>query len=108
MRIRKHLVILLILFATVHYLPLLGSGPSFAAEDYPKRPIKFISSWPGGAGGDQEIRNFSLYLKKYLPVSIVIDNVPGAGGKIGMTKAAKSDPDGYTLIYSTPPLQITN
>ncbi len=105
---RKHLVILLTLFATVQCLSLFMSGPSFAAEDYPKKPIKFISSWPGGAGGDQEIRNFSLYLRKYLPVPMVIENVPGAGGKIGMTKAAKSEPDGYTLIYITPPLQMTN
>jgi tripartite-type tricarboxylate transporter receptor subunit TctC len=108
MRMRKHLVILLILFGIVHCLSPFMSGPSFAAEDYPKKPIKFISSWPGGAGGDQEIRNFALYLRKYLPVSMLIENVPGAGGKIGMIKAAKSEPDGYTLIYITPPLQMTN
>jgi tripartite-type tricarboxylate transporter receptor subunit TctC len=39
---------------------------------------------------------------------MLIENVPGAGGKIGMIKAAKSEPDGYTLIYITPPLQMTN
>ncbi len=108
MRKHKNLIILLILFGMVQWLTLFMSGPSFAAEDYPKKPIKFISSWPGGGGGDQEIRNFALYLKKYLPVPILIENVPGAGGKIGMIKAAKSEPDGYTLIYITPPLQITN
>ncbi len=108
MRMRKQIVILLILFGIVHCLSLFMSGPSFAAEDYPKKPIKFISSWPGGAGGDQEIRNLALYLRKYLPVSMLIENVPGAGGKIGMIKAAKSEPNGYTLIYITPPLQMTN
>ena len=108
MKTLKSLGILLILMGIANLLTLIISGPSFAAEAYPKKPIKFISSWPGGAGGDQEIRNFVLYLKKYLPASMVIENVPGAGGKIGMTKAAKSAPDGYTLIYITPPLQMTN
>ena len=108
MQIRKRFVIVFVLFGLFHCLPLLITGPSFGATDYPNKTIKFISSWPGGAGGDQEIRNFCLYMKKYLPVSLVIDNLPGAGGKIGMTKAAKSEPDGYTLIYITPPLQITN
>ncbi|MFB3883801.1 MAG: Bug family tripartite tricarboxylate transporter substrate binding protein [Thermodesulfobacteriota bacterium] len=108
MRTNKYLAIFLILFATVQLLPFFMSSSSFAATDYPRKPIKFISSWPGGAGGDQEIRNFALYLRKYLPVPMVIENVPGAGGKIGMTKAAKSEPDGYTLIYITPPLQMTN
>ncbi len=108
MQMRKQLIILVILFGIVLCLSLFMSGSSFAAEDYPKKPIKFISSWPGGGGGDQEIRNFVLYFRKYLPVSMIIENVPGAGGKIGMTKAAKSEPDGYTLIYITPPLQIAN
>jgi tripartite-type tricarboxylate transporter receptor subunit TctC len=104
----KYMVVLLILFGIVYLSFSFMNEPSFAAEDYPKKPIKFISSWPGGAGGDQETRNFALYLRQYLPVPMVIENVPGAGGKIGMTKAAKSEPDGYTLIYITPPLQMTN
>ena len=85
-------------------------GVSSAAEkaDYPRKPIKIISAWPGGGGGDQEIRGISLFLKKYLPVPIMIENVPGAATKIGLTKAWKSDPDGYTLIYISPPQPILN
>lgn len=86
------------------------SGPSFAAaqDSFPSKPITFISGWPGGGGGDQEIRGFALYLKKYLPVSMVIENVPGAATKIALTKAWRAKPDGYTMVYVTPPQQILN
>jgi tripartite-type tricarboxylate transporter receptor subunit TctC len=112
MQIRRHafLVAFLVVFlAVLTWLPFISSH-SFAAakEDFPKKPITFISGWPGGGGGDQEIRGFALYLKKYLPVSTVIENVPGAATKIALTKAWKAKPDGYTMVYVTPPQQILN
>lgn len=108
MRIRNQ-ICLLLFFATLQWLFFMN-GPSLAAEkaEYPNKTIKIISSWPGGGGGDQEIRGISLYLQKYIPVSIMIENVPGADTRIGLTKAWKSEPDGYTLIYTTPPQPILN
>ena len=96
-------------FATLLWL-LFMNGASIAAEkaEFPNKTIKIISPWPGGGGGDQEIRGFSLYLKKYIPVEIMIENVPGADTRIALTKAWKSGPDGYTLIYTTPPQPILN
>ena len=85
-----------------------GLSPAAAQDGFPSKPITFIAGWPGGGGGDQEVRGFALYLKKYLPVSTVIENVPGAATKIALTKAWKAKPDGYTLVYVTPPQQILN
>src|SRR5450759_247149 len=108
MRILRQAFLVLFL-AALTWLPFV-SGHAFAAakNDFPSKPITFISGWPGGGGGDQEIRGFALYLKKYLPVSMVIENVPGAATKIAVTKAWKAKPDGYTMVYVTPPQQILN
>ena len=99
-----------VLFSVAALGLLFTHGICSAAEkgDYPQKTIRMISSWPGGGGGDQETRGISLYLKKYLPVQIVVENVPGAAAKIGVTKAWKSEPDGYTLVYITPPQPILN
>ena len=108
MSIQKQAIMLFILIALT--CSPFANGHSFAAakDDFPAKPITFISGWPGGGGGDQEIRGFALYLKKYLPASMVIQNVPGAGTKTATIKAWKAKPDGYTLVYVTFPLPISN
>jgi len=106
MKIRQQAI--LVLFLAI--ILIFANGPSSASEkgEYTTKPIRIISTWPGGGGGDQEIRGFSLYLKKYLPTSIMIENIPGAASKIGLTKLYKSEPDGYTLIYVTLPQPMLN
>lgn len=108
MKIRHH-VFRVLLWTGVCWLAL-SNGYALAAanDDFPNKPITFIAGWPGGGGGDQEIRGFSLFLKKYLPTPLVIENLPGAATKIAVTKAWKAKPDGYTLVYITPPQQILN
>ena len=68
------------------------------AQDYPSRPIKMIV--PFGAGGPTDVftRSLGEELRKSLGQPIVMENRPGAGTIIGTTEAAKSPPDGYTLL----------
>ena len=68
------------------------------AQDYPSRPVKVIV--PFGAGGPTDIftRLLAEELRKALGEPLVMENRPGAGTIIGTDAAAKSPPDGYTLL----------
>ena len=69
-----------------------------AADDYPTRPIRVIV--PFGAGGPTDVftRAIGEELRKALNQPLVMENRPGAGTVIGTELAAKSAPDGYTLV----------
>ncbi len=68
------------------------------ADDYPSRPVRIIV--PFGAGGPTDVftRAISEELRKSLGEPFVLENRPGAGTIIGSEAAAKSPPDGYTLL----------
>lgn len=69
-----------------------------AAQDYPNRPIKIVVGFAPGGGVDTVARLIGQEMSKSLGQSIVIENRPGAAGTIGAAAAARSEPDGYTLI----------
>lgn len=68
-----------------------------AAEKFPEKTITVVVGYPAGSGADTDTRLIQPYFQKYLGVNVVIENIPGAGGKIGLTKAFKAPNDGYTL-----------
>ena len=72
-----------------------------AAETYPSRPIRLISPNPAGGANDTIVRVISAKMSSIIGGSIVVDNRGGAGGKIGADAAAKSAPDGYTLLAAS-------
>src|SRR6266850_2478454 len=72
----------------------IGLMSELRAQDYPARPIRLIVSFPGGSS-DVLGRAFAQYAMLGQPV--VVENVSGANGAIGLTRLAKSAPDGYTL-----------
>jgi len=76
------------------------------AENFPSKPIKLIVTARAGGGEDTEARAIAPYVEKHLGTSIVIDNQPGAGGKIAFEKFQKIEPDGYTLITYTFPKSV--
>lgn len=69
-----------------------------AAQDWPQRPIKLIVPFPPGGGTDLLARVVAQKISDNTKWTMVIDNRPGAGGNIGIDAAAKSQPDGYTLV----------
>jgi tripartite-type tricarboxylate transporter receptor subunit TctC len=71
---------------------------SALAQTYPNKPIRFIVPFPPGGGVDIVARAVGEKLSPRLNQSIIIDNKPGAGTTIGFGMAARSAPDGYTLI----------
>ncbi len=68
------------------------------AQQYPAKPIRFIAPFPPGGGVDIVARAMGEKLSPRLGQSIVVENKPGAGMTIGTDLAAKSAPDGYTLL----------
>lgn len=71
---------------------------AFAQSAYPDKPIRLIVPFPPGGGTDIISRVIGDKLTKTLGWKIVVENKAGAGGTIGLDAAAKSKPDGYTLV----------
>ena len=73
-------------------------GQPAAAQEYPSRPIKFITPIAAGGLTDTLTRVLGQRLSERMGQPVVVENRPGAGGIIGMDAAAKSAPDGYTIV----------
>jgi tripartite-type tricarboxylate transporter receptor subunit TctC len=70
------------------------------AQTYPARPIRFIVPLAPGGGLDFVARLFGEYLSRHIGQQIYIENKLGAGGMIGIETAAKSSPDGYSVLVT--------
>src|ERR1700732_3304883 len=68
------------------------------AQDYPVRPVKIIVPFGAGGPADVTARRIANILQEKFGQPIVVENRTGAGGVIGTVEAAKSPPDGYTLL----------
>ena len=71
------------------------------AQDYPSRPIRLVVAFTAGGTTDFVARLLSERLKSSLGQSVIVENRPGANGAIGADYVAKSEPDGYTLYFTT-------
>ena len=77
---------------------LLLASLAASAQSYPSKPIRFIVPNPPGGGTDILSRTLATKLSETQQWQVVVDNRPGAGGAIGLDAAAKSPPDGYTIV----------
>ncbi len=71
------------------------------AQEYPVKPIRLIVPFPPGGGTEPLARMLAQKLPEAFGQQIIVDNRPGAGTTIGAEIAAKSPPDGYTLLLSS-------
>jgi len=76
---------------------LLTTRSSWASAPYPDRPIKLIVPWTPGASTDILARTVGQNVGDLLGKSVIVDNRPGASGRLGIEAMARSAPDGYTL-----------
>jgi tripartite-type tricarboxylate transporter receptor subunit TctC len=86
----------LALTAAVLAMPILNA--SSYAEDYPARPVRVIVPFGAGGPADVTARQIGSILQESFGQPFVVENRTGAGGVIGTLEAAKSPPDGYTLL----------
>jgi tripartite-type tricarboxylate transporter receptor subunit TctC len=75
------------------------SAPA-AADNFPSRPIRLIVPYPAGGSTDIMARALQEPMAKILGQPIIIDNRGGAAGTTGANEAARSDADGYTLLFA--------
>jgi len=69
-----------------------------AAQTYPSRPITMLVAFPPGGADDAIARIIQDPMQKALGQPIVVENVGGAGGTIAAARAARAEPDGYTIL----------
>ena len=75
-----------------------------SAQTYPDRPVTMIVAFPPGGADDATARMIQDALGKALGQPIVIENIGGAGGMIAAARAARAEPDGYTILLHQPAL----
>lgn len=84
-------------FATFAAVPLIAPAQTVA---YPDKPIRFVVPYPPGGGTDVIARIVQARFQAVLGQPILIDNRAGGGGSLGTGVAAKSPPDGYTVLFT--------
>jgi len=82
-------------------IAMIGALHPAHAQHYPAKPVRLIVPYPPGGGTDTLARVVSQKLSETLGQQVIMDNRPGAGANIGMELAARSAPDGYTLVLAT-------
>ena len=78
-------------------LAVLAGIAGAEAQTYPSRPITLVVPFPPGGSTDSAARIMAERMRSSLGQSIVIENVGGAGGSIGVGRVARAEPDGYTF-----------
>lgn len=73
-----------------------------AAEEFPVKSIRLIVPFEAGGTSDTTARSVALSLEKKLGTSIVVENKAGANGAIGALAVKNAQPDGYTILHTTP------
>jgi tripartite-type tricarboxylate transporter receptor subunit TctC len=77
--------------------------PSVFAQNYPDRPVRLVVGFPPGGAADILGRVAAQQLSSGLGQQVVVDNRGGAGGLIATEIAARANPDGYTLLFTSIP-----
>jgi tripartite-type tricarboxylate transporter receptor subunit TctC len=83
------------------FAALASVGSVALAQAYPNKPIRAIVPFAAGSATDQIGRAFAAKISETLGQPVVIENKPGVNGMLGADAAAKSAPDGYTILIGT-------
>jgi len=79
----------------------LAFAPSAHAQDYPTRPVRLIVAFTAGGTADRTARVIAAKMESTLGQPVVVENKPGGNGAVAAQYVAQSEPDGYTLFFTT-------
>ena len=79
---------------------LLLFATTLPAQEYPTKAVRIIGPSSPGGGIDTNGRILAAYFTQSMGQQFILENRPGAGGRIGTELASKAPPDGYTLLFS--------
>ena len=88
-------------FFTALLVTSLLAAPPARCDDWPHRTIRLLVPFPPGGSTDVGARLIGNFLTQALKTQVIVENRSGADGNIGMEAAAKSAPDGYTVLVTT-------
>jgi tripartite-type tricarboxylate transporter receptor subunit TctC len=86
--------------------PSISIAAEQSAAGYPTRPIRMLVGFSPGGGTDVAIRIIGKKLSEIWGQQIIVDNRPGAGGLVAFEIVAKANPDGHTLLATSPSFAI--
>lgn len=95
-------------FLGITFAAILASSESAKADDYPSRPITMIVGFAAGGPTDTIARIIAEHMRASLGQPIIIENVTGAGGTIGVGRVARAVPDGYVLSFGSNTTHVFN
>ena len=81
-------------------LALISAQSAFAQTHWPEKPVKLVVGFTAGSATDVTARMFAQKFTEAWGQSVVVENVSGNSGAIGVDRVAKAPPDGYTLMWS--------
>lgn len=93
---------------TAAIVSMAAATPAWAQSAYPNRPVRLIAPFPPGGTSDVLARLIAAKLTEGIGQTVAVDNRAGASGNIGHEAAARSAPDGYTLLLSNSSTVVTN
>lgn len=85
----------------------LATSPLVAAQAFPTKPLRLILPFPPGGPTDITGRAIAQKLSEQIEQPVIPDNRPGATSNIGLELAAKSPPDGYTMVLTPPSIALS-
>ncbi len=85
----------------------IAAGSTATAQNYPAKPIRIISEYSAGNGGDVFFRHLARFFSAATEQQWVIDNRSGAGGLLAVEAAMRVAPDGYTLLAASQNVFVT-
>jgi tripartite-type tricarboxylate transporter receptor subunit TctC len=88
-------------------MALTIAGGGAGAQEYPAKPIRIISEYGAGAGGDIFFRPLAVQLAAAAGQQWIIENRPGAGALLAVETAMRATPDGYTLLLASQNVPVT-
>jgi tripartite-type tricarboxylate transporter receptor subunit TctC len=89
-------------------LAMLAGTTLAAAQEYPSRPITMVVPFPAGGPLDSVARIMAERMRVALGQAVVIDNVGGASGTVGIGRVIRATPDGYTIVAGGLPTNVLN
>jgi len=92
---------ILIMKTTIAALVLTFLSGISLAQSFPSKTVRLVVPFPAGSATDMAARLAAQYLQTAMNQNFVVENKPGAGGSIAAMEVIRSNPDGYTLLFSS-------